>query len=323
MASEEKTKKAPAKKASAKKEVKKTSTKSTSTKKKTTPTTKSANAVVKTTAKTPVKKSSTKTIVQEENHYGRTLLAALLIVLVFIGGYVGIQYKKNNLTPDSKYVATADEKKFKEEYESLNGTTRTNGQKNRDVEIMVDNNVKYINIKEAAEILENGSGVIYFGFAACPWCRNAVPVLLNAMNASELDTIYYVNIKPEDDPEQDIRDTYVLDTKNKARKSRDAEAAYFDVLRALANDLDDYVLYTDKGKPVNTGEKRLAAPTVVSVKDGVVVGFHQGTVEGHDRVDGVLEDLTKEQETELLNTYSKVISKYLNSDCDNDSEKGC
>lgn len=295
------------------------------------------NEVAKVKAKAPVKKvaqkkeiskkvetkpkKSVNTVIQEENHYGRTILAALLIVVIFLGGYFAVQYKKHH-GDDTKYVATADEKKFKEEYESINGKTRANGQVNRDVTIMADNNVTYVTLKEAADILDSGSGVIYFGFAACPWCRNAVPVLLNAMNSSELNNIYYVDIKPNDDPEKDVRDTYVLDSRNKARKSRDAESAYYDVLTALANDLDDYVLYTEKGKEVNTGEKRLAAPTVVAVKDGVVVGFHQGTVEGHDRVDGVLEDLTKEQETDLLNTYSKLISSYLNNDCV-DGKEGC
>lgn len=314
MANEEKVKKTTSSKVAPKKSSKTTSTKNTKT------TAKSPSKSVNVTKKTTSNKTTQNTIVQEENHYGRTILAALLIVIIFIGGYFGVQYKKNNGSKsENKYVATADEKKFREEYEKLNGTTRSNGQKHKDVEIMVDNNIKYINLKETSEILENGSGIIYFGFAACPWCRNATPVLLNAMAASELDTIYYVDVRPDDDPEKDIRDTYVLDSKNKPRKSRDAEDAYYDVLRALANDLNDYELVTEKGKKVNIGEKRLSAPAVVAVKDGIVVGFHAGTVEGHVKDEtGALRDLTKEEETELLNTYSTLIGKYLNNNCDED-----
>ena len=315
---------------------KKETTKKTEVKKKT-PAKTTSKSVQKNTSvkKTAVKKDSNnktkakttpttkKTIVQEENHYGRTLLAALLIVIVCIGGYLIVDYKKKNNSSENNYVATADEKAFKEEYESLNGTTRSNGQINKDIKIMDDNNIVYISVKEAAEILDSGNGIIYFGFAACPWCRNSTPILLNAMNSSELDKIYYVNVRPDDDTSKDIRDTYTLNSKDKAKKTKEAEDAYYNILLALANDLDDYVLTTESGKQVNTGEKRLAAPTVVAVKDGVVVGFHQGTVNNHQKdEEGKLRDLTKEEEVELLNTYTSIISRYLNSDCDKDSE-GC
>ena len=92
---------------------------------------------------------------------------------------------------------------------------------------------------------------------------------------------------------------------------------------ALANDLNDYVLVTNKGKKVNTGEKRLYAPTVVAVKEGVVVGFHEGTVEKHEKDDnGELRDLTKEETKTLLKTYGDIISKFLSDSCGEDVE-GC
>lgn len=317
----------------AKEETKKASTKKTEAKKETKKTTKSTakkvpvkkESTTKKVATTPKKESKTKTsIVQEENHYGRTLLAAILIIVVVVGGYLAVEWKKNGgILPKEKYVATADEKAFKEEYESLNGTTRSNGQINKEISILEDNNIKYLTVAEAAEMLDSGSGIIYFGFSSCPWCRNAVPVLLNAMNSSELDTIYYVNVRPDDDANKDIRDTFILDSRNKPKKSKDAEKAYYDILLALANELSDYVLKTDSGKTINIGEKRLMAPTVVAVKDGVVVGFHVGTVDNHNKdEDGKLRDLTKDEETELLNTYASIIGKYLNTDCGTDNE-GC
>lgn len=314
MAKEEKEKKTTAKKTTSKEVKKDSSKKTTSTQKK---------EPVKKAKETKTAKKTT--IVQEENNYGKTLLAAILIVMVLLGAYLGVQYKKNGgFGGNDEYVATADEKQFKKEYESLNGTTRTNGQKNKEVEIIADNNIKYITIAEAAKILDSGSGVIYFGFAACSWCRNAVPVLLEAMTSSELEEIYYVDIRPEDKAENDIRDVYALNAKNKAKKQRDAlDSTYHDVLLSLANYLNDYVLLTDSGKKVNTGEKRLYAPTVVAVKEGVVVGFHEGTVDGHEKDEnGELRDLTNEERKELLNSYSKVISNYLKDSCDVNGE-GC
>ena len=284
--------------------------------------TKKANTTAKKTNKTVSKPAVSKKtsekrtarVIQTENSYGRTILAALLIIVVLIGGYLGVQYKKTH--GDGNYVATADEKKFKNEYESLN-----NVEKNKSIKIMADNNIEYINMDKAASILDSGSGVIYFGFAGCPWCRNAITVLLDAMKSTELDKIYYVNVRPDSKLENDVRDTYTLDSRNKAKKTRDAKESYYQVLLALANNLEDYILTTSNGKKVNTGEKRLYAPTVVVVKKGVVIGFHQGTYDGHDMdKNGNLPDLTKDQEKVLLNVYTKMISKYQDDNC---NEENC
>lgn len=297
-------KKTPVKKNQVKKS---NSTKSVATKKATTPKVESKKEVQK-----------VPTIVQEENHFGRTILAALLILVIFVGGYLGIKYKMNDGKSDKNYVPTADEEKFKNDYESLNGTTRSNGQTNKSIEIDADNNIVYVTIDEAAEIIDSGSGIIYFGFASCPWCRNLAPVLVDAMQATDLDKIYYVDVRPEDKAENDIRDTFVLDAKDRARKSKDASSeAYDDVLLYLASYLGDYELTTSKGKKVSTGEKRLSAPTVVAVKDGVVTGFHVGTVDGHVKDDnGVLRDLTKDEEDTLFNTLTGMITDYLGNGCD-------
>lgn len=273
----------------------------------------------KVTSKTSKKtKNSTKTakqptIVQEQNNYGRTIIAAILIILVLVCAYFGMNWKNNqNKTADS-YVATEDEKAFKDEYESINDQTRAStNQPNKNISILEKNNITYITMSEAASILENGSGVIYFGFAACPYSRIAVPILLSAMQSSDLDKIYYVNLRPDDNAQNDLRDTYTLNAKNKAKRTKEATSGYYDVLTLLANELSDYTLTTDSGKIVNTGEKRLESPTVVAVKNGEIVGFHEKTVTGHTLDEnGALRDLTSEEESELLNTYAKIISNYL------------
>ncbi len=290
---------------------------------------KSDNVRKKPAKKTPAKKQSTKKvektptkIVQEENNYTRTIIAAILIALIFFVGYLAIQIKNNGGIGENKeYVATKDEKSFKEDYESLNGTTSVDGVKFSKTEIITDNNIKYISMEESLEILDSKSGVIYYGYASDAYSRTAVPVLLKAMSSSELDTIYYVNIRPESagslsgvgQKENDLRDTYTLNAKNKAKRTKEAASeSYYDVLTSLANYLDDYILVTKKGKKVSTGEKRLNTPTVVSVINGEIVGFHQGTVDTQDENDnGELESLNKEEEKELLNKYTNLISAYL------------
>ncbi len=267
------------------------------------------------------KKSATK-IIQEENDYRRTIIAAILIALIFFAGYLAIQIKNNGGIGENKeYVATKDEKSFKEDYENLNGTTDSDGVKFSKTEIIVDNNIKYISMEESLDILDSKSGVIYYGYASDAYSRTAVPVLLKAMSSSKLDTIYYVNIRPSvsgkldgvGQKENDLRDTYTLNAKNKAKRTKEAAStSYYEVLTSLANYLDDYILVTEKGKKVSTGEKRLNTPTVVSVINGQVVGFHQGTVETQEENDkGELEKLNEDEEKELLNKYTNVISAYL------------
>lgn len=299
-------------------EVKEAKVSSTKPKKTAHKETKKSTTVKKDTAKSKAKT----TITQEENNYGKTLLSGIIILLILVAGFVG--YKKMNEKPNDnkKVVLTADEKKFKKDYESLNNTANSNGTKNKSIKILEDNNVKYISLAEAAKILDEGSGIIYFGFASCPWCRNAVPELLTAMSNTGLDTIYYVNVREDNDAEKDIRDAWELNTRNKPFKKKDADEAYYKILVSLANELKDYVLTTDNNKEVNTGEKRLYAPTVVAVANGEIVGFHEGTVEGHDKdADGNLRDLTKAEQESLVNTYTEMITKYTNSDCKDD--KGC
>jgi len=259
--------------------------------------------------KTTKKKINLNTLMQEENNYAKTIIAALIIVVIFLSGYFIL--KNNNKSPFESLTATADEKEFKKEYESINGTTRTNGQEVKKINIRDKNKMEYIDIEKALEILDNGSGVIYFGYAADPLCRNAVPSIIEAATDANLDKIYYINVRPNDKIENDIRDTYELNERNKPKLVKEGSDGYKDLIVALANELSDYVLYTDKGKSVNAGEKRLNVPTVVAIKDGELVGFHEGTVKGNNEEEGKVNDLTDAEEKELYNTYKKIFEEYL------------
>lgn len=292
------TKKAPVKKATTKKT---TTTKRTST----------APKAVKTTTtpkKTSVKKETR--ILQEENNYKNTIIAAVIIALIFLVGIFAINVIGND-NNEENYVPTKDETKFKKEYESLNGTESS------EVEIIKNNNIVYIDMKQAAEMLDSGSGVIYFGYASDEAARAAVPVLLSAMTSSDLEKIYYVNLRPDNKEENDVRDLYSLNSKNKAKIARTATNEYNLVRTSLANHLQDYVLYTSKGKAVNTGQKRVESPTVVSVVEGQIMGFHEGVVDNYE----LGTTLTKDQVKELTSKYTKVISSQLNKKCT--IEEGC
>ena len=273
-------------------------------------------AVSKTNNKVVKKKEQSKkkidlsALMQEKNNYGKTIIAALIIVVIFLGGYFILKGMNGN-NPFDSITATADEKEFKKEYESINATARTNGQTIKKITIKDKNRIEYIDIEKALEILESGDGVIYFGYAADPLCRNAVPSLIDAAIDANLEKIYYINVRPNDKIENDIRDVFELNEHNKPKQVREGSTGYKELIISLANELSDYVLYTDKGKTVNTGEKRLNVPTVVAVKDGEIVGCHEGTVKGNKEKDGKVEDLTSAEEKELYNTYKDIFETYL------------
>ncbi|MGM9834572.1 MAG: hypothetical protein ACI31M_02175 [Bacilli bacterium] len=236
----------------------------------------------------------------------------LVIVVLGIIALVGIGFAIYNCSfkedkPEENNSITADEKKFKEEYESLNGEKNKNDVPYKVMDIAEDNNVVYITDEEAVDIIKEETAVIYMGFKGCPWCRNAIPVLFDAVENVGIDKVYYLDLT-------DVRSQITLDANDKVQITKGTDA-YYELMELLDNYIEDYSLTTSKGKTVKTGEKRIYAPTVITVKDGVVVGFNEGTVEGHDKVDGVLPDLTKEQTDKLYLIFEAMLTKISSDNC--------
>ena len=197
-----------------------------------------------------------------------------------------------------------DALKFKEEYESLTG------ERYAEISIPEDNPMVYADYDKLLEVIDNGTGIIYLGFPGCPWCRKALPVLLDAAKENNVETIYYMNILNE-------RDSYVVED-NKLVYAKDEEGnekkgteGYFKLLKALDKHLTDYtVVFEDE--EYETGEKRIYAPTVIFVRDGKVLGLHVSTVESHENPS---EELTKKQYQELYDIYDEYIIDVKSGTC--------
>ena len=86
---------------------------------------------------------------------------------------------------------------------SLNGTTSVSDKEYLEVDVDKNNVMKYTSIDKIIDIIKNGTGVIYLGYPECPWCRNAVPALLEVSESTSIDTIYYLNMK-------DVKDRFLL-----------------------------------------------------------------------------------------------------------------
>lgn len=194
--------------------------------------------------------------------------------------------------------ANADALKFKKEYESLNG-------EKLDVTISEGNKMKYATWEEVMELLEHGTGVIYFGFPECPWCRNAVPVLLNSAEDTNIEEILYFNARS-------IRDVKHLDEYGNIVTDKEGTPEYYQLVEKLSPVLEPYEGLNDDTI------KRLYFPTVVFVKDGNLLGSQIGTVKS--QIDPSVK-LTKAQSDELYQIYTNYIQKALGLICEED--KAC
>lgn len=224
----------------------------------------------------------------------KLLLATLLIVLLGFG-YV---LNENDVLQNDK--TTEDEHKFKQEYESLNGKTREGKEyKNMEIRIPKNNHVVYASKKQILDILENGTGIIYFGFPDCPWCRNVVPVLIETIKEENVKEVYYYNAREE-------RDEKRL-TDGKIEEVKKGSSFYRKVLKELGTKASSYDGLDDENI------KRLYFPTILFIKDGEVVLLHEGTVSS--QTDPLIK-LNKKQKEELKYKLIEGINLLYGDVCD-------
>jgi len=177
-------------------------------------------------------------------------------------------------------INSNDNKKFKFEYEILNNKDNGYGNKHLEINIKENNKIKYASYEEIKKILTEGSGVIYFGFPECPWCRNIINPLLNASEETEVKNIYYFNAV-------DIRDKKHLDENNTIITDNEGTKEYKELVEILYDNLEEYEGLNDPTI------KRLYFPTVVFVKDGKIISTHIGTLDDQENPFEPLNDKQK------------------------------
>lgn len=170
------------------------------------------------------------------------------------------------------YCYQNDSIRFKLSYEYINYIEYNNGKKIK-ISIPWDNGIKYLSEEEILTFLETGTGILYFGYNTCPWCRNSVPILIDAAKQNNIDTIYYADI-------------HQLDISS--------------IREGLYKILADYLEENEEGQKV------LAVPDVYFIENGTIIGHHRGTVESyHNPYNG----MTEEQKEELTDIYQKWIEE--------------
>ena len=154
--------------------------------------------------------------------------------------------------------------KFKLEYDEFNDEIP--------MEIPEEVQISYLTEDELKTFFETGTGIIYLGYPNCPWCRNALPTLMEL--SMKYDTpINYFNLK---EIRTEENDTY----------------------KFLLQHLEGYLEQDVDGTP------KLYVPDVYFLKDGMVVGHNIGTVP--EQEDPYV-PLTEEQKKELTQIYEDCI----------------
>ena len=193
-----------------------------------------------------------------------------------------------------------DSVKFKKEYENLNGKIASSDNKYQDISIPKKNPIKYATAEEIIDLIKNGSGVIYFGFPECPWCRMAVPALLESAEKIGIEEILYMNMTDE-------RDTLSIDKNGDIITEKKGTVGYKKLLEALEEYLDDYNVNDKDGNSIFTGEKRIYVPLVIFVRNGKIIGTHADTIPVQDENPYMV--LNSSQKEELLNIYLELMNQ--------------
>ena len=191
----------------------------------------------------------------------KKIFSILLIVVLLV-----------SLTGCKSSTELKDADKFKEEYESQNGKKSKSGKEYRKVSIPEDNPVVYATAEEISKKIDNKETfIVYFGFSTCPWCRSVIEELIKCANDSDVDKIYYVDIK-------DIRDTREINKDGEIETTKEGTKGYMELLDKLDEVLDEYtVTVTDSEEDeISLEEKRIYAPNLVAVVNGKATKLEDG-----------------------------------------------
>lgn len=144
-----------------------------------------------------------------------------------------------------------------------------------------ENPFKYIDIDEVLDILENKTGIIFFGNSDCEWCISSAEVLTDALNEEDVKEVYYYN------------PVAIKDKENEEYKK------VLDVLKEYLEEDED-------------GNPQLNIPDVYFVKNGKIIGHVNDTISVDSTEDEILTDENKE---DLKNKYIELINEYNREEC--------
>jgi len=210
-----------------------------------------------------------------------------------------------------KKVKNEDALKFKEDYEKYNGVVNeSNGNTYRTVNISEDNAFVYKTEDEIVDMMNNKETfAVYFGFNTCPWCRSVIETLDSVSKDLKVDTIYYVNIRPDG---VDIRDTITVNEDKTYETTKEGTKGYYKLLELMDSVLANYSRTDSEGNSIDVNEKRIYAPNLVAVVNGKAIKLDTGI--SSLQTDAYME-LTDDMKKETYSKFESVL-KEIKGTCD-------
>ena len=179
--------------------------------------------------------------------------------------------------------------RFQQDYETLNNTLRDDGEPHLYLTVRPDNTVAYLDDESIMDFLYQGTGMLFFSSATCPWCRMLIPTLLDFAVYNDV-TIYYFN--PVYDREADT-----------------------DLHRHILEKLHDYLpvdtrnqTYGEYGFDPNL--KRVTSAHVFFLRDGEVISHlfanrHEYLLEDNFNLDAISQVLEGKYDTWVSTMYTE------------------
>ncbi len=237
----------------------------------------------------------------------KSILVLLLAVLIIVGGVmIYFSFKKDVVT------IPTDAQKIKNEFASLNNQLNENNQRMYPLVNLTDDNLfVYKTEEEIIKIIEESTGVIFFGNSSDAYTRTLMPIVDNLSKKLNLEQVYYFDITT-------ITDTIALDDLNEPIIKEKGSSGYYKILKLLDEQLPNYYLTSPTGEKIDTLEKRIEVPTILAVKNGKIKDIYMGTIasqkSGYDK-------LTTEEEKQIEENLEKLMKNALNNTCS--SEQAC
>lgn len=165
---------------------------------------------------------------------------------------------------------------FKKDYESLNGTTNSNGKEHREVSIPKNNPFVISNAKDIVNKIEKEETFyVYFGSKICPWCRSVIEKAIEVANNNGIEKVYYVD-GWDDEGKEILRDKYTLDDNGNPVKDIEGTEEYYKLLTYLDEVLPAYTIKDKDGNEIDLEEKRLFLPTFIYIAKGKPIRMTTG-----------------------------------------------
>lgn len=177
----------------------------------------------------------------------RIIIALVSVLVIGVLMFIGCKIFRSGEEPHP------DALRFKAEYERYNGELRDNGEPHFVMDISENNMVRYMYFEGFQELFSSGTGIFFFGLAACPSCRPAFPIFLEEAYERGINVYYFYDLRTH-------------------REGETPQLAY------MMERLHDYLPVNDRDQNPDDPDfdpewKRISVPHYFVVRDGEVI-FH-------------------------------------------------